>query len=69
MSLLQSEPAEKLFVWLWSSAKPFHAAETPKHTHVHPERVRSTVSQDCAASGADLVQWKGRGGHSNYILF
>lgn len=45
-SLLQSELAEKLFVWLWSSAKPFHTAETPKRTHIHPERVRITGSQD-----------------------
>lgn len=49
-SLLQSELAEKLFVWLWSSAKPFHTAETPKRTHIHPERVRITGSQDCLCS-------------------
>lgn len=29
--------AEELFVWLWSSAKPFHTAEPPR-THAHPPR-------------------------------
>lgn len=44
--LLQSRPAERLFVRLWSSANPFHTTETPELSHIKPESVRITDSQD-----------------------
>lgn len=44
--LLQSWLAETLFVWLWSSANPHNTAETPEQSHIKPECVRLSDSQD-----------------------
>lgn len=63
--------AEELFVWLWSSAKPFHTAEPPR-THAHPPRTCQNHRRPKASvqpAVLTLYRRGGEGGRSNYILF